>query len=357
VLIETTDLPFAHVTFAAGFASIRQFNDTVREVFALTPSELRHRQRRGGDPTPGVISLRLAYRAPFDATSLFRFLARRAVAGLEAWEDGCYQRTLRLAHGDGTVALSDAGDHVACRLRLEDGRDLASAVERCRRLLDLDADPIAVDSLLDADPLLRSHVRATPGRRVPRTVDGAELAVRAILGQQVSVAGARTLTGRLVARFGKPLTTPDGPLTHLFPEPHALAEADPGDLGVPRSRASAVSGLATALADDTLVLDPGTDRQAAVAQLLALDGVGPWTAQYVAMRAMGDPDVFLPSDLGVRRALEALGQRGDPAGAAEMAQRWRPWRSYALQHLWGTLDPPEPARPRSTTHPRTSKGT
>jgi AraC family transcriptional regulator of adaptative response / DNA-3-methyladenine glycosylase II len=339
VLIETTDLSFAHVAFAAGFASIRQFNDTVREVFAVTPTDLRHRQRRSGDPTPGVISLRLAYRAPLDAVRLFEFLARRAVPGLETSEDGAYRRSLRLAHGNGTVTLSDAGDHVACRLRLDDGRDLSSAVERCRRLLDLDADPVAVDGLLGADPLLAAHVSAGPGRRVPRTVDGAELAVRAILGQQVSVVGARTLTARLVARFGKPLTTPDGTLTHLFPEATALADADPAELGVPAARGHALRGVASAVAEGRLCLDPGADRQEAIANLLALPGIGPWTAQYVAMRALGDPDAFLPADLGVRRALVGLDQPGDPASAAATAQRWRPWRAYALQYLWGTLDP------------------
>jgi AraC family transcriptional regulator of adaptative response / DNA-3-methyladenine glycosylase II len=209
-------------------------------------------------------------------------------------------------------------------------------VERCRRLLDLDADPMAVDALLASDPLLRPLVAAAPGKRVPRTVDGAELVIRAIIGQQVSVAGARTTTARLVARFGKPLTTPDGTLTHLFPEADVLADADPADLGMPVGRARALVTVARATADGALCLDPGADRAASIDALRSLAGIGDWTASYVAMRALGDPDAFLAGDLGLRRALERLGEVADPASAARLAQRWRPWRAYALQHLWAT---------------------
>ena len=335
ILIEQTGLPFAQVAFAAGFDSIRQFNDTVREVFAGPPTDLRRKSQRHGDPTPGVIGLRVAHRLPLDGAALFEFLGRRAVAGIEDCADGTYRRTLRLPHGTATVGLTDSpGAYVSCQLRLDDNRDLTSAVERCRRLLDLDADPVAVDAVLGIDPMLAPLVDASPGKRVPRTVDGTELAIRAIVGQQVSVAGARTVIGRLVARYGKPLTTPDGTLTHLFPEAEAVADADPIELGMPATRARALVAVARAAADGAVSLDPGADRAASISALRALPGIGDWTASYVAMRALGDPDAFLVTDLGVRRALERLGQRGDPASAAHLAQRWRPWRAYALQHLW-----------------------
>src|SRR5215207_618159 len=226
LLIETTDLPITEVAFAAGFTSIRQFNDTIREVFAVTPRELRRARGHRSETVPGEISLRLPFRTPLDAEGLLHFLGRRAVPGVEAFDGETYRRTLRLPHGAGTVALSDGGEHVRCVLRLENLRDLGTAVQRCRRLLDLDADPIAVADVLGSDPLLDALVRRSPGRRVPGSVDGAELAFRAVLGQQVSVAGARTLAGRLVARCGEPLpeSLAGDDLTHLFPEPDALAE-------------------------------------------------------------------------------------------------------------------------------------
>ncbi|MFP5369641.1 MAG: bifunctional transcriptional activator/DNA repair enzyme AdaA, partial [Actinomycetes bacterium] len=187
LLVETTDLPVSEVAFAAGFASIRQFNDTVRAVFAATPTELRRARKRHGATAPGEISLRLPHRVPFDAASVLGFLGARAVPGVEAFDGGTYRRTLRLPHGAGIVGLSDGGDHVRCVLRLEDPRDLGAAVQRCRRLLDLDADPLAVADVLEGDPSIAPLVRRSPGRRVPGGVDGAELAMRAVLGQQVSV--------------------------------------------------------------------------------------------------------------------------------------------------------------------------
>ncbi|HEU4480832.1 MAG TPA: AlkA N-terminal domain-containing protein [Actinomycetota bacterium] len=338
LLIETTGLTFSEIAFASGFASIRQFNDTVRAVFASTPSELRSKTRRGNADGAGTISLRLPFRAPFDGSSLLAFLGTRAVPGVEAYDGITYRRTLRLPHNDGIVELSSAPDHVVCRLRLGDLRDLAAAVQRCRRLLDLDADPIAIDEALGADPLLKRSVLRSPGIRVPGTVDGEEIAFRAVLGQQVSVRGARTLAGRLVSAFGKPITTPSGPLTHVFPEADALAEADLGQIGMPAGRRAALNALATMLASGRLTLDPGADRSEARAGLLSLKGIGPWTASYVEMRALRDPDAFLPTDLGVRRALERSGAGVD---AETLSQRWRPWRSYALQHLWRTLDEEE----------------
>src|SRR5215218_8163320 len=205
LLIETTDLPITEAAFAAGFASIRQFNDTIREVFAVTPRELRRVRGRREAGVPGEIPLRLPFRTPFDAIGMLHFLGTRAVAGVESFDGETYRRTLRLPHGAGTVDLSDGGDHVRCVLRLDDLKDLGTAVQRCRRLLDIDADPVAVADVLGADPLLGAIVRRSPGRRVPGSVDGAELAFRAVLGQRVSVASAGTLAGRLVARCGEPL--------------------------------------------------------------------------------------------------------------------------------------------------------
>jgi AraC family transcriptional regulator of adaptative response / DNA-3-methyladenine glycosylase II len=265
LLIETTELPISEVAFASGFASIRQFNDTIREVFATAPRELRRGQGRWGETAQGEILLRLPFRMPLDAGGVLRFLGDRAVAGVEEFAGGTYRRTLRLAHGAGTVTLSDGGDHVRCVLRLEDLRDLGSAVQRCRGLLDLDADPVAIAETLVTDPLLAPIMERSPGRRVPGRVDGAELGVRALLGQQVSVAAARTLAGRLVFRCGEPLpeslAEPDRGLTHLFPEPGAVAEIEAADLAMPAARREALRNLALAMARGEIVLDPGSDRE------------------------------------------------------------------------------------------------
>ena len=210
-------------------------------------------------------------------------------------------------------------------------------MQRARRLLDLDADPTAVAELLGGDELLAPLVAKSPGRRSPGHVDGAELAVRAVLGQQVSVAGARTHAARLVTSAGSPLDEPDGRLTHVFPRPAAVAELDPRLLAMPERRKASLRALATGLADGTFTVDPGADRAALERQLTSVPGIGPWTAAYIAMRGLGDPDVFLPSDLGLRHALERLGQPSAPQAAAERARSWRPWRSYALHHLWASL--------------------
>jgi AraC family transcriptional regulator of adaptative response / DNA-3-methyladenine glycosylase II len=340
LLIETTSLPITEVAFAAGFASVRQFNDTIRAVFASTPRELRRARGNDADGDSGGIQLRFPFREPFDADGMLRFLGARAVSGVEHFDGEAYRRTLRLPHGAGTVMLSDGGDHVRCVLKLEDLRDLGTAVQRCRRLLDLDADPAAVGDVLGEDPLLGPVVRRSPGRRVPGSVDGAELAFRAVLGQQVSVAGASTLAGRLVARCGEPLPASlvsegDG-LTHVFPSPEGVAGADLDRFGVPETRAEALQTLARALNGD-VSLDPGSSRDEVERRLLGLRGIGPWTASYVAMRALGDPDAFLSTDLGVRQAVRKLGHADDRRSVADLAERWRPWRAYATQHLWASL--------------------
>ncbi|MFD7290157.1 AlkA N-terminal domain-containing protein [Streptomyces sp. NPDC059863] len=355
LLIETTGLPMADVAFAAGFSSIRAFNDTVREVFALSPSELRARGHRGvrgtsgsggtggtggREPatTPGVISLRLPFRAPLTPDNLFGHLAATAVPGVEEWRDGAYRRTLSLPYGHGIVALTPRPDHIACRLSLTDPRDLTLAISSCRRMLDLDADPVAVDEQLRADPQLTPLVDKAPGRRVPRTVDAAEFAVRAVLGQQVSTAAARTHAARLVTAHGEPVEDPEGGLTHLFPAPEALAALDPEALALPRSRRTTLTTLVAALADGTLRLGPDSDWDRAREQLIALPGFGPWTVEVIAMRALGDPDAFLPTDLGMRRAAAGLGLPSTPAALTARAAAWRPWRAYAVQYLWATED-------------------
>lgn len=283
--------------------------------------------------TSGQVSLRLPYREPLWPDNLFGHLAATAVPGVEEWRDGAYRRTLRLPYGTGVVALSPADGYVSCVLRLTDRRDQADAVARCRRLLDLDADPVAVDGVLAEDPVLRPLVEAAPGRRVPRTVDGHELALRAVLGQQVSTAAARTHAGRLVADLGDPVD--DETLTHLFPTAEQVASVDPTTLALPQARRDTVVRLARALADgDVDLAGPWPQVRA---DLLALKGIGPWTVETIAMRALGDLDAFLPTDLGVVQLAAVLGL---PTGArlVEHSQRWRPWRAYAVQHLWAVGD-------------------
>ncbi|MGW0701603.1 AlkA N-terminal domain-containing protein [Streptomyces sp. NPDC002867] len=343
LLVETTSLPMAEVAFAAGFSSIRTFNDTVREVFAVAPGDLRTRAsgRRSAPPvTPGVIALRLPYRAPLTPGNLFGHLVATGVPGVEEWRGGAYRRTLSLPYGHGIVALTPQPDHIACRLSLTDLRDLTIAISRCRWMLDLDADPVAVDDRLRADPELAPLVDKAPGRRVPRTVDAAEFAVRAVLGQQVSTAAARTHAARLVTAHGVPVEDPEGGLTHLFPAPDALAALDPEALALPRSRRTTLTTLVAALADGSLRLDPGSDWDRARAQLAELPGFGPWTVEVIAMRALGDPDAFLPTDLGMRRAAAGLGLPATPAALTARAAAWRPWRAYAVQYLWASDDHP-----------------
>lgn len=292
LLIETTGLGLAEIAFAAGFGSVRQFNDTVRQVFALAPSELRA-AARGRQPAPGstgAISVRLAYRPPLHAAALLDFLARQAVAGVEEVRDGTYHRGLTLPHGPGEVALTPVAGHVAAEFRLTDLRDLAPAVARCRRLLDLDADPVAVDQTLAADPALAGLVAAEPGVRLPRTPDFQEALTRALSPTPTSVDHEAVVTG------------PGGSGRQLHDQP----------------REPSVDGGWREL------------RRA----LLALPGMDEPAAGWVAMRGLGDPDVFLPTDPVVRRGARALGLPDDPTTLAAHARRWRPWRSYAVIRLW-----------------------
>ncbi len=312
-LIAKTGLSLAEIAFASGFGSVRQFNDTFREVYGCAPSELR---RVPADDVDGEIKLKLTYRPPLDAASLFGFLAARTVDGVESYVDGTYSRSLMLPHGPASISLTPAEGHIAASLRLTDVRDLTPAVARCRRLLDLDADPVAIEAALSQDQTLNFPL----GVRLPRAVDGFEAGVRAIVGQQISVAGARTVLKRL-CRNG------------FFPSPQQLLELPDEAFSMPTRRRETLRGLANAMLDG-LTLDTGSDRAQTRAALLELPGIGEWTADYIALRALGDPDVFLPTDLGSRHGAVALGLPSDPVSLAKLAERWRPWRSYAQIQLW-----------------------
>jgi AraC family transcriptional regulator of adaptative response / DNA-3-methyladenine glycosylase II len=251
------------------------------------------------------------------------------VPGVEAWDGRTFHRALSLPGGDGVAALTPAGaTAVRADVELADADDLGEAIRGVRRLLDLDADPVAIDAALGADDVLAPLVAAAPGLRVGGSVDPFETTVRAVIGQQISVAGARTVAGRIVASAGRPLAVGDGVVTHRFPTPAALAGIDPALLPMPMSRRRTIVELARRVEAGQVVLDHDVARDDVAAMLLAVPGIGPWTAGYVRMRGLGDPDVFLPTDLGVRVGLQRLGV------AAEHAERWRPWRTYALHHVW-----------------------
>jgi len=376
LLIETTTLPMGDVAFAAGFPSIRTFNDTVLEVFAMPPTELRRRAAAGrqsaarhvagkranqGARTSGPagaervprlepleltapasslasISVRLPFRQPICPDNLFGHLAATAIPGVEEWRNGAYRRTLRLPNGPGVVTLRPGPEYIACQLALTDLRDLAMAISRCRRLLDLDADPVAIADQLRGDRELAPLIDKAPGRRVPRTVDAAELAVRAVIGQQVSTAAASTHGARLAERYGEPVVDPEGGLTRLFPDLAVLAETDMAALAMPATRRQSVATLARAVASGALDLGAGADWHLARSVLATMPGIGPWTIELIAMRGLGDPDAFTPTDLGVRQAAAALGLPASPAALTKRAEQWRPWRAYAVQYLWATSD-------------------
>ncbi len=360
-LIEGTELPMADVAFASGFSSVRAFNDVVRATYAATPRELRAGRRSpvgvGRAPAaPGatVVALRLPFRQPLEPSNLLGHLVATAVPGVEEYRDGAYRATVRLPRAATIIEVRPPeGGAFPVILRLGDVRDLTAAVSRCRRLLDLDADPEAIGAALAADEHLRPLVEAVPGRRVPRILDPESFAIRAVLGQQVSTAAARTHAGRIVAALGDPIDDPNGGLTHLFPTPAQIVAASaPASVGgepsrldvalrVPASRRRTLLAVARALADGTVDLGVGADWQAARAALLELPGVGPWTAETIAMRALGDPDAWIGSDLGVLKAMAAMemiptATVASRAAADAASVAWSPWRAYAVQYLWAT---------------------
>ena len=328
-LLASTELPVADVAFAAGFSSIRQFNDTILAVYETTPTELRRLARRGGRarPTtvPSTISLRLPARAPFDGPGLMRFFADHAVTGLETGDDQTFERPIRLPGGVAQVRMTLDGDGIACSARLENIADVATLVARVRRLFDLDADSAAIDEALSRDEVLAPLVAVAPGIRLPGTVDPEEALFRTLVGQQISVAAARTVLGTITRELGT-----EG----LFPTATQIAEGGRAVLRGPASRISTIMGAAEALASGELVLDLGMPAAEFMAKLTALPGIGPWTAGYLAMRVLGNPDVLLATDLVIQQSAAALGV---PASVKELTahgRRWAPWRSYAGLHLW-----------------------
>jgi len=372
-LLSETSVPITEIAFASGFSSVRQFNASFQESYRQPPSALRAGPRPRGAAADGMdthsahsrstdtqstgtngtwLSLRLACREPFDGESLLGFLAARAIPGVEQVTDGRYARTIRTSSGAGVIELvpgPPGQGNVLLRARLTGLGGVGQVVSRCRQLFDLDADPAAIGSALASDCILAPLVHARPGLRIPGAYDGFELAVRAVLGQQVSVSAARTFAARLAARYGSPLAVPDDGQpalpTLLFPGPAQLADADLSGVGLTTSRQATLRALAGAMASGRLDLDPGTDPAEATARLSELPGIGPWTVSYILMRAVRDPDAFPETDLGLRRAIERLGCL--PAHA----RLWRPWRAYAALHLW-TWEAAEPGRatpPAGTT--------
>jgi len=389
MLLVGTDLPAADVAFSAGFASVRQFNDTVREVFGMPPLELRARRHardvpprtpaagdvpgaairavaRGDAPgavvgrdapdvtaradaphVPGQLDLVLPYREPMDAAGVFAWMTARAIPGVEVAEPGSYARTIRLAGGPTWFRVRADGGRLRLEARLARLGDLPALVSRVRRLFDLDADPAAVDAALARHPELAPLVAATPGIRVPGASDPHEMLVRALVGQQVSVPAARTALGRLTAELGERVPGHGGS-DRLFPTMAALAEHGAEVLRGPATRIRAIVGAAAALASGEVALTVGDDPDAQRAALLSLPGVGPWTADYVRMRVTGDPDVFLPGDLAVRRGAASAGLPAAPRPLEGWATRAAPWRSYLTAHLWRAAPATRPARPEET---------
>jgi AraC family transcriptional regulator of adaptative response / DNA-3-methyladenine glycosylase II len=330
LLVEQTDLPLTEVAFASGFSSVRQFNDVMRREFGVPPSALRRRPAETVAASDPRLVLRLRLRPPYDSDALADFLSARAIDGLERRTGDAHERVVPLPAHDSLVSVSLGADHAVVRSDA-DLRDTAVLVARVRRWLDLDAEPATVAAVLSADPALAPRVADRPGLRVPTTVDPWETVVRAVVGQQVSVSGARTILGRIVAAYGVPV----GELTS-FPSAEVLAAVDPADvsvLGMPRSRGRAIVALAQAVASGAVDLRGG-DPAGTAAALEALPGVGPWTSAYVRLRALGDPDVLPVTDLGIRHGARELGLPDDARALAEHARLWSPWRSYAAQHLW-----------------------
>jgi AraC family transcriptional regulator of adaptative response / DNA-3-methyladenine glycosylase II len=338
-LIHETHLPMTEIAFASGFGSIRRFNETFRELFGRPPGALR---RLGGPDVAaadrGEFSLLLRYKPPYDWPAMLGFLQQRAIPGVERVAGGIYSRTIALEGVQGQISVQPAaGNALRARIRIAKLATLPNIIARLRRQFDLAADPLSIAAHLGTDPLLAPLLRQRPGLRVPGAWDGFELAIRAVLGQQITVAAAIRLAGRLVAAYGAPLREPGSQLTHVFPTPAALVRADLAALGMPRSRAATLSSVAAAAIANPDLFGARCDLEDAIERLRAIRGVGEWTAQYIALRQLREPDAFPAADIGLMRALaDAAGRRPSAAQLLARAQVWRPWRAYAAQHLWAS---------------------
>jgi AraC family transcriptional regulator, regulatory protein of adaptative response / DNA-3-methyladenine glycosylase II len=338
-LIHETRLPMTEIAMAAGFGSLRRFNDTFQALFKRPPTALRRSAVLDVSAGPhGEISLLLRYRPPYDWPAMLGFLRARAIAGVESVAGDVYRRTIGLDGQQGTVTVQPAaGNALQATVRFPTLSALPQIIARLRRVFDLAADPDAIALQLVKDPALAPLVAARPGLRVPGAWDGFELAVRAVLGQQITVPGAIRLAGALVARFGEELREPDGALTRVFPDPAVLAGVDPASLGMPRSRGVALLAVAAAVVADPHIFAAGRGLEEAVAQLRVLPGIGEWTAQYIAMRQLREPDAFPAADIGLMRAMaDSEGLRPTASALLARAETWRPWRAYAAQHLWAS---------------------
>jgi len=338
-LIQETRLPMTEVALASGFGSVRRFNETFQQLFGRAPGALR-RSRQPAESAAGAgVTVRLAYRAPYDWDGVIGFLAARAIPGVEAVASDRYARTLAVDGARGLVVVRRGdGDWLEAEIRFPRLEALPAVIARVRRVFDLAADPALIGGHLAQDPVLAPWIAARPGLRAPGAWDGFELAVRAILGQQITVAAARNLAARLTGAYGACVDDPAAVelgLTRLFPTPEQLAGQDIAALGMPRSRGAALEALARKVLADPAVFTPRADLDSAIAALSALPGVGEWTAQYIALRELREPDAFPHGDVALMRALaDADGQRPDAQDLLARAEAWRPWRAYAAQHLW-----------------------
>jgi AraC family transcriptional regulator of adaptative response / DNA-3-methyladenine glycosylase II len=338
-LIHETRLPMTEIAFASGFGSVRRFNETFQELFGRPPSELR---RTSGPDFPagpaGEIVLLLRYQPPYDWVAMIEFLRRRAIAGVERVTADRYTRAVQLNGFQGTIAVQRGeGNALRATVRFPKLSALPAIIARLRRVFDLGADPLPIAAHLAKDPTLAPLVKARPGLRVPGAWDGFELAIRAVLGQQITVSAAAQLAGRLVAAHGELFAAPEEELTHVFPKPEVLATADLTALGMPRSRAAALSAVAAAAVADPHLFDANCGLDDAVKRLRAIRGVGEWTAQYIALRQLREPDAFPAADIGLMRAMAGREGRGHSSSELlDRANAWRPWRAYAAQHLWAS---------------------
>lgn len=332
-LIDETTLPMSQIAIAAGFGCVRRFNDGIRKVYHRTPTQIRRLARQTVVQPQNQYFFRLRFRPPYNWDAMLKFLAPRATPGIEVVEGRSYRRSISLngLHGHFEVSPDEAHDSLTARVQFGEPRSLFAIVERIRGMFDLNADWAAIVGSLRTDPDLAKRVDSDPGLRVPGCWDGFELAVRAILGQQITVKAATTLAGRIAEVFGEPFAAAPG-LTHLFPTPQTLGEADLSRVGLTRARAETIRALARAVRDGQINFTGIVETDAFLARLCEIPGIGKWTAQYVAMRALGEPDAFPPGDLGLLRALSLDNARD----LEQRSQAWRPWRAYAAMYLWNT---------------------